>query len=122
MKLLRSSRFSPHRAPRQPAAAVPPTPPPAENQARENNASRSFTSGNRSYNTDKRSFWECSTCTFPNPRTEASCKGCGSAIPPGMLLFRPTYQQQPPNATVCSDDATLNDSQTFNDSQKKIVM
>ena len=27
-------------------------------------------------------------CTFPNLRTEANCKGCGSPIPPG-LLFSP---------------------------------
>merc|ERR1719253_1145822 len=45
----------------------------------------SFNNGNASYNSDESAFWECLVCTFPNMRTEANCKGCGSPIPPGML-------------------------------------
>merc|ERR1719253_1164183 len=48
----------------------------------------SFNNGNASYNSDESAFWECLVCTFPNMRTEANCKGCGSPIPPG-LLFSP---------------------------------
>ncbi|KAL3775578.1 hypothetical protein ACHAWO_003758 [Cyclotella atomus] len=29
-------------------------------------------------------FWECTTCTFPNLKTEHRCKGCGASIPPGL--------------------------------------
>ena len=48
---------------------------------------------NYHYNTNASKFWECSRCTFPNLRTEDTCKGCGAPIPPG-LSTRPasTYQ------------------------------
>ncbi|KAL7548510.1 hypothetical protein ACHAWF_011789 [Thalassiosira exigua] len=58
--------------------------------------SASFNNGNCTYNTDESSFWECSVCTFPNLRSEASCKGCGSPIPPGMLMSAAAAQPQPP--------------------------
>jgi len=48
----------------------------------------SFNNGNFNYKTNESSYWECLVCTFPNLRTEANCKGCGSPIPPG-LLFSP---------------------------------
>jgi hypothetical protein len=45
--------------------------------------------GNQHYNTSQSKFWECTTCTFPNLRTEDRCKGCGARIPPGMLTPHP---------------------------------
>mmetsp|Transcript_13437 Transcript_13437/g.28502 ORF Transcript_13437/g.28502 Transcript_13437/m.28502 type:complete len:640 (+) Transcript_13437:161-2080(+) len=38
------------------------------------------------YNTDKNTFWECSFCTFPNLRTDRTCKGCSSPIPPMLYV------------------------------------
>ena len=55
------------------------------------NPNVSFNNGNHNYNTSESTFWECSMCTFPNLRTEATCKGCGGAIPPGLL--RPSAHQ-----------------------------
>mmetsp|Transcript_20928 Transcript_20928/g.36008 ORF Transcript_20928/g.36008 Transcript_20928/m.36008 type:complete len:602 (+) Transcript_20928:58-1863(+) len=41
---------------------------------------------NGGYNTSADVFWECSRCTFPNYRTEPTCKGCRSPIPPGLYM------------------------------------
>ena len=60
----------------------------------------SFNNGNSNYKTDESSYWECNVCTFPNLRTEANCKGCGSPIPPGMLYSAASaaasHAQRPP--------------------------
>ena len=52
-------------------------------------------------------------CTFPNLRTEASCKGCGSPIPPGLLLSAASAaaaHHQPPQDTTTTtyNNPTIN--------------
>mmetsp|Transcript_21608 Transcript_21608/g.47012 ORF Transcript_21608/g.47012 Transcript_21608/m.47012 type:complete len:690 (-) Transcript_21608:222-2291(-) len=76
--------------------------PPATNPLY-SNQQPSFNNGNSTYKTDESSFWECVVCTFPNLRTEASCKGCGSPCPPGMLYSAASaasaHQHPPQNPT-----------------------
>ena len=74
------------------ASPVIATAPPPSTNPMYSNQRPSFNNGNGSYKSDEGSFWECSVCTFPNLRTEANCKGCGSPIPPGMLTMSPQQQ------------------------------
>mmetsp|Transcript_233 Transcript_233/g.398 ORF Transcript_233/g.398 Transcript_233/m.398 type:complete len:702 (+) Transcript_233:142-2247(+) len=74
-----------------------PAPEPAPPSLNPNYESQqSINNGNSSYNTDESSFWECSVCTFPNMRTESTCKGCASPIPPGMLYSAAAASAAPP--------------------------
>jgi len=69
------------------APALDPLPPPMAPYY--NPAAAVGSMGNQHYNTSQSKFWECTTCTFPNLRTEDRCKGCGARIPPGMLTPHP---------------------------------
>mmetsp|Transcript_39736 Transcript_39736/g.67734 ORF Transcript_39736/g.67734 Transcript_39736/m.67734 type:complete len:257 (+) Transcript_39736:73-843(+) len=51
-----------------------------------NQRAPSLNIGNGNYNTSENTFWECSVCTFPNMRTDPTCRGCGGAIPPGLFV------------------------------------
>jgi len=80
-----TSNYATASAPVMDSFPPPVAPPPSSQLTSSHYSSNSFTNGNQNYNMDESKFWECPRCTFPNLRTESSCKGCGGSIPPGML-------------------------------------